>query len=609
MNEHSTFSVPLNHLSVSAKNVRTGDRGDIATLARSILRQGVLQNLVVTDGGKNRYEVVAGGRRLEALQMLRTQKKVAARFPVPCTLVDSEAAIAASLTENTQREPMHPLDEFIAFKRLVDDGRSPEDVAALFGVTPRVVTRRLKLANVAPSLLERYRAGELHLEAIMAFAQVESHETQEQAYLGLRTYERNSAQAIRRAICSDELRTDHALVKFVTLRAYRKAGGTVREDLFSDKKVCYIADPALLRSLAQSKIDQAADRIKDEEGAAWVEGRLQVDYAELHQFAQVPMITVNPSAKVAAKLASLEVKLAEARKASDEAAEEDESADAQWDTIDVLEEEISALKATLEKPDPAASKLAGMVVTIAPDGCVDIKRGLIRREDKKALKALAKHLAGETSGSGKEADAPGTELSVALRRSLAASYTAALQARLDLCPEVALRALAARLWRAVEDADGNTAPTINLAGSRPALHTDCPDVAQHAGRMELAASRKAWQQRLGSDAYAVIRGCPHMDVIALLAHCVAHYTDASGLQGRTAENDALAKAAQLDMRAYWSADAAFLRRVPKASILDALAEVDATLPLVEWQKLPKAALIEQAEPVLTRAKWLPVALR
>ena len=48
---------------------------------------------------------------------------------------------------------MHPADEYAAMSRLIDEGRSVEDVAAAFGVTPLVVKRRMKLAAVSPALL------------------------------------------------------------------------------------------------------------------------------------------------------------------------------------------------------------------------------------------------------------------------------------------------------------------------------------------------------------------------------------------------------------------------------------------------------------------------
>ena len=53
------------------------------------------------------------------------------------------------LPENVQREVMHPADRFEAFAALVAEGRPDKDIAADFGVTPLLVQRRLKPANVS----------------------------------------------------------------------------------------------------------------------------------------------------------------------------------------------------------------------------------------------------------------------------------------------------------------------------------------------------------------------------------------------------------------------------------------------------------------------------
>jgi ParB family chromosome partitioning protein len=51
---------------------------------------------------------------------------------------------------------MHPADQFTAFRSLLDQGMTVEDVAARFGVSVTTVRQRLKLANVAPRLFELF---------------------------------------------------------------------------------------------------------------------------------------------------------------------------------------------------------------------------------------------------------------------------------------------------------------------------------------------------------------------------------------------------------------------------------------------------------------------
>ena len=100
--------VPLNLLRPSRRNVRRKSGGTpIRQLARSIDRVGLLHNLVITEGGDGRhYDVWAGKRRLKALQLLAKRKRLPKNHAVRCLLVPDEAALTASLTENTQREDM-----------------------------------------------------------------------------------------------------------------------------------------------------------------------------------------------------------------------------------------------------------------------------------------------------------------------------------------------------------------------------------------------------------------------------------------------------------------------------------------------------------------------
>ncbi|MCK1571211.1 hypothetical protein [Bradyrhizobium sp. 174] len=70
-----------------------------------------------------------------------------------------------SLDENVTRDDLHPADQFEAFSGQAERlGRSAEEIAARFGVSPLVVRRRLKLAWVSPTLLALYREGELDLD-------------------------------------------------------------------------------------------------------------------------------------------------------------------------------------------------------------------------------------------------------------------------------------------------------------------------------------------------------------------------------------------------------------------------------------------------------------
>lgn len=148
----AAINIPLDKLRLSEANVRTvgaDDREGIAALADSIARHGLLQSLMVRpvpgDDGEptGRYEVPGGGRRLRALQLLAKQKRIAPDAPIPCISKTDGHAASDSLAENSDREDLHPLDQFRAFATLRAKGVGDEEIAATFRVTPAVVRQRL----------------------------------------------------------------------------------------------------------------------------------------------------------------------------------------------------------------------------------------------------------------------------------------------------------------------------------------------------------------------------------------------------------------------------------------------------------------------------------
>lgn len=141
-------------------------------LARCGLLQGLSVRAVLDDNGSESglYEIPAGGRRFQALALLVKQRPLARTAPIPCILRETGSDILAeddSLAENMQRMALHPLDQFRAFVALRGKGQGDEVIAAVFFVTPQMVKQRLKLAAVAPALLDVYAEDGMTLEQFM----------------------------------------------------------------------------------------------------------------------------------------------------------------------------------------------------------------------------------------------------------------------------------------------------------------------------------------------------------------------------------------------------------------------------------------------------------
>ncbi len=237
-------TIPLNKLIPSPANVRkTGAAEGIEELAASIAAHGLLQNLTVRPGKGGKFEVIAGGRRLAALKLLAKGGTLTKDAPISCVMREGEDAGEISLAENIIRVPMHPADQFDAFKAMADQGKGPEEIAARFGCTPAVVRQRLKLATVSPRLMATYREGEMNLDQLMAFTVSDDHAAQEAAWFGQPS---QSPFSIRRALTATQVEADDALALFVGIEAYAAAGGHINRDLFQPEHEGYLTDPGLV---------------------------------------------------------------------------------------------------------------------------------------------------------------------------------------------------------------------------------------------------------------------------------------------------------------------------------------------------------------------------
>ena len=99
-------------------------------------------------------------------------------------------------------------------------------MAAVFGVTPLVVKRRMKLAAVSPRLMAQFRQEQIGLDCLMVLASCDDHARQEQVWAGLPQWNRRP-ECLRQLLTQGEIESDtDPVARYVTLKAYEKAGGT-----------------------------------------------------------------------------------------------------------------------------------------------------------------------------------------------------------------------------------------------------------------------------------------------------------------------------------------------------------------------------------------------
>lgn len=135
------------------------DEGALYELAESIRAQGVMQPILVRPVGANRYEVIAGERRMRAAKLAGLDE-----VPVLVKEVPDEAAAAMALIENIQREDLNPLEEAQGLKRLTDEfGLTHEAAAQAVGRSRSAASNLLRLLHLTEPVQQLLMTGDIDM--------------------------------------------------------------------------------------------------------------------------------------------------------------------------------------------------------------------------------------------------------------------------------------------------------------------------------------------------------------------------------------------------------------------------------------------------------------
>ncbi|STH63957.1 transposase-like protein [Escherichia coli] len=113
------------------------------------------------------------GQVTEAACMAHARRKihdVHVRHPTTVKVILQELATAASMTENGHRRDMHPAEQIAGFRAMAQEGKTPAQIGDLLGYSPRHVQRMLKLADLAPVILDALAEDRITTEHCQALA-------------------------------------------------------------------------------------------------------------------------------------------------------------------------------------------------------------------------------------------------------------------------------------------------------------------------------------------------------------------------------------------------------------------------------------------------------
>ncbi|HAH0636056.1 TPA: ParB/RepB/Spo0J family partition protein [Escherichia coli] len=593
-------SVPLASLIKSPLNVRTVPYSaeSVSELADSIKGVGLLQNLVVHALPGDRYGVAAGGRRLAALNMLAERNILPADWPVRVKVIPQELATAASMTENGQRRDMHPAEQIAGFRAMAQEGKTPAQTGDLLGYSPRHVQRMLKLADLAPVILDALAEDRITTEHCQALAlendtarQVQVFEAACQSGWGGKP----EVQTIRRLVTESEVAVaGNSKFRFVGADAF--SPDELRTDLFSDDGDGYVDRVALDAALLE-KLQAVAEHLREAEGWEWCAGRME------------PVGFCREDAGTYRSLPEPEAVLTEAEEERlNELMARYDALENQCEESDLLEAEMKLIDcmAKVRAWTPEMRAGSGVVVSWRY-GNVCVQRGVqLRSEDDAADD-------GDRTEQVQE-KASVEEISLPLLTKMSSERTLAVQAALMQQPDKSLTLLAWTLCLNVFGSGAYSNPAkIRLECEHYSLTSDAPSGKEGAAFMALMAEKarlaallpEGWSRDM-----TTFLSLSQEGLLSLLSFCTA--CSLNGVQtrecGHTSRSplDSLETAIGFHMRDWWQPTKAnFFGHLKKPQIIAALNDAGLSGAARDAEKMKKGDAAEHAEHHMKDNRWVP----
>ena len=183
INQRSVKEIELSSISAGRFQPRSNfNEQKLSELTDSIKNHGVLSPILVRELGLNKFEVIAGERRLRA-------SKQAGLETIPC-LIDQKKdqdALESALIENLQREDLNAVEEARGYDRLKREfGLTQEEVAISTGRARSTIANSLRLLSLPTSILEMLASGQIEKGHAKILASMDAKEALKTAQIILK---------------------------------------------------------------------------------------------------------------------------------------------------------------------------------------------------------------------------------------------------------------------------------------------------------------------------------------------------------------------------------------------------------------------------------------
>ncbi|MDY6902778.1 MAG: ParB/RepB/Spo0J family partition protein [Cyanobacteriota bacterium] len=151
--ETSQTTAPINKIQINDKQPRRYfDQDKMAQLVQSVKEHGILEPLLVRPLKQNKYELIAGERRLKA-----AQEAGLTEVPIVSKQFDDKQALQVALLENLQREDLNPVEEVEAILELltIQMEVTPDEIKSILNLSSNAKKRKLELTDNVSRQLEQ----------------------------------------------------------------------------------------------------------------------------------------------------------------------------------------------------------------------------------------------------------------------------------------------------------------------------------------------------------------------------------------------------------------------------------------------------------------------
>ncbi|HHE5972211.1 TPA: ParB/RepB/Spo0J family partition protein, partial [Citrobacter braakii] len=516
--------------------------------------------------------------------------------------------VVASMVENNNRMAMHPAEQIAGFRKLSEQGKTPAQIGDQLGYSSRHVQRMLKLAGLAPVILQALAEDKITTEHCQVLALEDNPERQVQVYdAACRQGYNNKPEVyvIRNLITESQVSTlNNSKYAFVGKNAF--SGDEIRSDLFSDEQGGFVDKLALDAALLE-KLRVVAECLKEAEGWAWATGRMEA-ISYYGEDSAVYRIQDEPEA----------VYTEQEQQRMDELQDlYDENQYASDETY-AMEAEMKAIKCVAHVRAWTADMRAQSGVVVSwRYGDVYVQRGVILREQSER----------ETTGElvqvpvYEQQPEPVDEISLPLLTKMSSERTLALQAALVQQPEKTVALMVWRMCTCVFDSCNTTrnpfSMSLNVHHSR--LVSEAPSgeegkawlrLMQEKARLE-ALLPEGWKKD-----FTTFFNLDGKTLMSLMVFCTACSVD--GVQtrtmGHTTQSDlnGVERAVDFRLHEWWRPTKNnFFGHLKKTQIIQILSENGLTGAASDALKMNKSDAADLAETMLARHRpqWVPAWMR